>query len=228
MTLTENVSDDMLMALADGELDAGLAAQLRDRIAADPALAKRHALFVDTRAALQAAFPVEPVPERLRDTAMQAAPEAKVLPFAPRRNSAPAWGMAIAASLLLAVGGFWLGRMATPAGQIATPEVAALQLAGIPTGGEISLSDGRAARVLGSYETDIGLCRMIGLPTDRALVCKRDDGQGWITLASVATVGEDGWVPANDMGTMLIDGLLDELGAGPALPPETEAAQLAP
>ncbi|MFZ0097531.1 MAG: hypothetical protein WAK98_03535 [Gemmobacter sp.] len=228
MTLTENVSDEMLMALADGELDAGLAAQLRDRIAADPALAARHALFVETRAALQAAFPAEPVPERLRDAVMQAAPEANVLPFAPRHTSAPAWGMAIAASLLLAVGGFWLGRLATPAGQIATPEAAALQLASVPTGGVTTLPDGRTARVLGSYETDIGLCRMIGLPTDRALVCKRDEGQGWITLASVAVAGEDGWVPANDMGTMLIDGLLDELGAGPALPPEIEATLLAP
>lgn len=228
MTLTENVSDDMLMALADGELDAGLAAQLRDRIAADPALAKRHALFVDTRAALQAAFPVEPVPERLRDTAMQAAPEAKVLPFTPRRNSAPAWGMAIAASLLLAVGGFWLGRMATPADQIATPEAAALQLAGAPTGGETTLPDGQIVRVLASYDTDIGLCRMIGLPADRALVCQAGSGRGWTTLASVATTGEGDWVTANDMGTMLLDGLLDEIGAGPALPPEAEAARLTP
>jgi hypothetical protein len=224
MTLTENVSDDMLMALADGELEADLAAELHRRIAADPALAARHALFVQTRAALQAAFPLESVPDRLRDAVATAAPMATVLPFARRRSLAPVWGMALAASVLMAVGGFWLGRLAAPGGQVTTPEAAAQLLAATPTGAEATLPDGRIARVLGSYDTEIGLCRVIGLPADRALVCRRDAGADWVTLASVATATDDGWIPANDMGTMLLDGLLDELGAGPALPPGAEVA----
>ena len=46
----DGVEDDMLMALADAELPHEQAASLRARIASDPALAERFALFVETRA----------------------------------------------------------------------------------------------------------------------------------------------------------------------------------
>ncbi|RXF73737.1 hypothetical protein [Hansschlegelia zhihuaiae] len=51
---TPDVSDERLMALADGEIDAADARALRARIAADPSLAERFALFVETRALLAA------------------------------------------------------------------------------------------------------------------------------------------------------------------------------
>lgn len=49
----ENISDEQLVALADGELPAAEATALRGKIAVDPALAERFALFVETRALLE-------------------------------------------------------------------------------------------------------------------------------------------------------------------------------
>lgn len=48
----DDISDEALVALADGELDAGETARLRRRINADPALAERFAAFAETRALL--------------------------------------------------------------------------------------------------------------------------------------------------------------------------------
>jgi len=52
MTATE-ISDETLMALADGELGREEALELRARFARDPELAARYALFVETRALVQ-------------------------------------------------------------------------------------------------------------------------------------------------------------------------------
>ena len=43
-----DIDDETLMALADGEIDGAEAARLHARIAADPALAERYALFTQT------------------------------------------------------------------------------------------------------------------------------------------------------------------------------------
>jgi surface antigen len=51
---TPDALDERLMALADGELGGDEALALRARIAADPSLAERFALFVETRALLAA------------------------------------------------------------------------------------------------------------------------------------------------------------------------------
>lgn len=61
------ISDETLMALADGELDAGEAARVRQAIDHDAALAARFASFVETRALLAAGGGEadEAVPERL-------------------------------------------------------------------------------------------------------------------------------------------------------------------
>lgn len=48
----DRIEDDMLVALADAELPHDQAMNLRARIARDPALAERYALFVETRALL--------------------------------------------------------------------------------------------------------------------------------------------------------------------------------
>lgn len=105
-------SDEMLMALADGELDDITAERLWRRIETDSALAGRFALFADTRHGLQAAFPPEPVPDRLIATIMAGAPAPVVVPFRRRLAARPLAGWAMAASLVLAVGlgGFLAGR----------------------------------------------------------------------------------------------------------------------
>lgn len=230
-------SDDMLMALADDELRGVEADALRVRIAADPALAARYAVFTESRAALRLAFDPGATPDRLVDairagTPGEAVQADTVVAFRPRRAmGAP---LALAASLLLAVGagGFLAGRTLAPNGWPADPgAVAAAGLASLGTGARMDLAAGGTARVLGSYRTDHGLCRLIelALPGDRAeraVVC-RDQAREWAVVATVAAGQAETYIPASDAAAALIEQVLDDLGAGPALTPADEAAALA-
>jgi hypothetical protein len=233
----------MLMALADNELHGPEAEALRARIAADPVLAARYAVFAETRAALAAAFAPGPTPDRLTQAILAAPPQAdmatgagKVVAFRPRQWAGPA-PLALAASLLLAVGvgGFLAGRALQPGAVPADPgALAAAALADQVTGSEAALPDGGSARVLGSYQTAQGLCRMIdlALPGDRAeraVVCRDDaaQGAGWSVVAAISAGPVEAYVPASDMAAELMDQVLNDLGAGPALAPEDEAAALA-
>ena len=254
MNHPEEVNDTMLMALADGELNPPEADRLRALIAADPALAESYALFAETRALMADAFPPEPVPDRLiravldtpagsgADVAAARPARARGQLIAFRRRSAPGndgaadgprrWlGAALAASLALAmIGGFWAGRGLAPVAMVAaTPEAAAAALAATPTGGEITLPEGGGtARALASYQTDLGLCRLIGLDHSRAVVC-RDQATGrWGTAISVAAADGETYLPASDLATGLIDRLLDDIGAGAAMDAAGEAAALSP
>lgn len=236
-------SNDMLMALADDELHGPDADALRTRIDADPALAARFAVFAESRAALQAAFAPGPTPDRLV-AAIQAAPmgAAPASPELPGRNILPfrlrrattGHALALAASLLLAVGvgGFLAGRALAPGAMPADPgALAAAELAGLATGAGTSLQSGGTARVLGSYRTDQGLCRLIeiDLPDDRAersVVC-RDPERRWAVVASVTAGEAEAYIPASDTATALIELVLDDLGAGPPLDPAEEAVALA-
>ncbi len=226
-------SDDMLMALADDELRGAEADALRARIAADPALSARFAVFAESREALQLAFDPGATPERLI-AAIRDAPRQtdNVMRFRPRRMAgAP---LALAASLLLAVGagGFFADRTLVPDGWPADRgAVAAAVLADLGTGTRMDLAAGGHARVLGSYQTDHGLCRLIELTlpgdrAERAVVC-RDQAREWAVVATVAAGHAETYIPASDVAAALIEQVLDDLGAGPALTPADEAAALA-
>lgn len=236
--MTKDVSDEMLMALTDGELSDEAEAQLLARIAADSDLARRHADFVLTRRAVQAAYPAEPMPEVLIRTILDtpAAGDgghgAKVIPFRPRARRVSQ--LALAASLLLAVsvGGFLTGRATGPApAQIAAGPgpglvAAARVLAALPTGAAVPLGDA-TARVLGSFDTDAGLCRLVAVDggvEERAILCR--DGGDW--ALAFATIGGtvDGFRPASDASVEAIDRALDALGAGAAMTAADEASAL--
>ncbi len=115
------ISDEMLMAYADGELDSPTRARVDAYLGTSIDGVRRLDVYMATGRGLSDLFeqPMhEPVPQRLLDTI--AAP-AQVLPF-PRTGSArarrwtPSWPTAIAASLtLLAAGGsaFWYGNRGT-------------------------------------------------------------------------------------------------------------------
>lgn len=232
--MTKDVSDEMLMALADRELSPEIGAQLLARIAADPALAQRYERFTLTRRAVQEAYPVEPLPEALIRTILEtpASPETptkreeNVIPFRPR----PASRMALAASLLLAVsvGGFLTGRATGPEPQqVATGAVVAAQaLAALPTGASVPLGDA-TARVLGSFGTDLGLCRLVaieGAMEERAILCH--NGTEWDLAFAAVTGAMDGFRPASDISVDAIDHALDAIGAGAAMTETEEAAAL--
>jgi hypothetical protein len=220
MTRPDEVSDEMLMALADGELNELEAQRLRRLIVADQSLAARYRDFATTRSLLQDAFPLEPVPDRLR-TAVMAVGEPKVVPMRKSVTPVAGWGMALAASLVLAVGGFVVGRGTLP------DEVDVAQAtATLMTGAESSLSDGSTVRVLGSYDTDIGLCRLIAQDDLRHVVCRDPQAGGWVTALSVEAGSADNFMPASDVSVAVIDRLLDDVGAGPALDPTEEGAAL--
>ena len=236
MSNDEEVGDDMLMALADGELRGPEADALQQRMLQDPALAERYAVYVETRTLLREAFAAEPVPERLVQAVMNSPAEpmsqsaANVVPL--RRRASMAVGslprLALAATLLVAVGvsGFLAGRETAPR-QVATVDpavVAAEALARRETGDTVQLPDGQGARVLASFQTDLGLCRLIGLDGSRAVVCR--DGDAWKTALAVASGDSTAFLPASDTATGLIDDLLDRIGAGAPLDPEAERAKL--
>jgi len=104
------VPDEMLMAYADGELDAAERAQVEAAMAADPQLARRVAAHQALRSTLAAGFGKvleEPIPERLTSLARSAAaapPKGQVLPFRLHAAAAPRpwlqWG-SLAASFVL-------------------------------------------------------------------------------------------------------------------------------
>ncbi|NBB98401.1 MAG: hypothetical protein GVY34_09575 [Alphaproteobacteria bacterium] len=225
MTRPDEVSDEMLMALADGELTGADAQHLHRCINADPDLAARYAGFVETRALMQDAFPPEPVPDRLVAAVSQGGTaQAKVVPLRKRMLAAPVRGMALAASLVLAVGGFWAGRESAP--QVAAVGDIGAATASLPTGDEMSLPDGTTARVLASYQTDLGLCRMIAQGGLRHVTCRDSATGGWALALSVQDSGAGSFLPASDIGVGLIDRLLDDIGAGPALTSDAERSAL--
>ncbi len=253
MTRPDEVRDEMLMALADNELGEAEAMALRRVIATDPALARRYEGFAQGRALLQEAFPPEPVPEALVAAVRRAASDigadivaegpaaegseapGKVIPLprqSSRRASAPAgvpgWGLALAASVVLAVGAFWAGRSSLPTGP--APEAgaafAAAALSQSLTGEAVTLADGRTARALASFETEIGLCRLIGIEDSRQIACRAEGSQDWTLALSIASGEGGGFVPASDSVAPVIDQMLDALGAGPNLGPEDEAGAL--
>jgi hypothetical protein len=227
----EEVSDEMLMALADGELDSAQAAALRARIARDPELAQRLAVFTETAAALRAAFAQGEVPPRLI-AAVEAAevdrqPEDRKVVAFPSRSTL--WPMALAASLALGVGLGW-GLKGTNA-PMSAPSLAevAQAVSGVPTGETAEVARLGAARVLGSFETERGLCRLIAVEPDeggrgRFVACR--DVEGWDVALSLSDGSTAGYAPASAMGTEMIDLYLDAVGAGAALDAETEAAML--
>lgn len=231
----DHVSDDMLMALADGELDATDAQHLRMRIAQDPDLAARYADFAQTRALLQDAFAPDPVPDRLINAVLQGdAPQDKpstIVPMRRRLRAATGWGLALAASLVLAIGGFWAGRSTGP--MLADRGNIGMATATLPTGAEMLLPDGSTARVLASYNTDLGLCRMIAQDGLRHITCRDAQSGHWATALSVQAgdvKGTDtaGYLPAAQIGLALIDRLLDDIDAGPALTADNEQRALTP
>ncbi len=234
--MTKQVNDEKLMALADGELPEAEARALQSRIRTDPVLAVRFEVFVRTRRALAEALDPGPVPDYLvktiQDTPVGNPRAATVTPFRSRPIiTGSRWGLALAASLFLTVGlgGFELGRRLAP--MTAAPDsIAAVRtISEIPTGREITLATGGVARVLGSFDTAVGFCRLIALADgsethERIVACRTNDS--WRVMLSVAIDGADTYLPASDTAVGLVDDLLDSLGAGPALELDEELSRL--
>lgn len=244
--------DDLLMAHADGALSGAAAAAVARAIAGDPDVARRHAVFVATRArladlaatqgavpdALQARVAALVAAHRL-DRADRAAERAgaQVLPLRRWQRPAPVWAVPLAASLALAVG-LAAGLVATGGGPTGaagpTFGTAAVQSAldRLATG-ETAAIDGAALRIVGSFRDAADqLCREAVLSPAagdgaQAVLCRASDG-GWrVELALRQPAAAAGGALSAASGQGAVDAFLGDIGAGPALDPTAEARALA-
>lgn len=236
-------SDEMLMRLADGEIAGPEAAALHARLAAEPALAARYALFARTRDAAAAAFaPVadQPVPDRLLAAVLAAdaaarreAAPAAVLPFPLRPKRPRLLPLALAASvaaLLAAPAGYLLGRagvgeqaaLRDPLAGAGAAVAAALEA--VPSGDRREAA-GVAVQPLATHAVAGGICRDFRLEAPRGAVigvaCR--EANGWALRASVALTGGDA-LRAASADHPVIAAALERLGAEAPMDAEREAA----
>jgi hypothetical protein len=231
--MTEEPSDMMLMAYADGELDARAAESLRQAIAADAALAWRAERFRRSRDRSRQAYAdvlAEPPPERLIAAIMRDRPAAAS--GAGTASLARHLALPIAASLMLlaGLGGYLAGRnTATPQGADLLGGPALAEAVGaLLTGKEKTVSIGGAPvrlGVLATYEVEGGLCRSFeahGAAGEavRGLGCRF--GAGWHVDFAVSVPSGGGVIPAGSGPVASLDAYLDALGARGPLDREAE------
>jgi len=254
----KNVPDDArLMALADGELPGAEAAAVARAIATDPDVARRFAVFVDTRARLAAAAAAQDdVPAALRARVAdmiaahaaapaQATPAPAPPPPAPDetvlrpvfgQRTAPAWALPLAASLALAVGlgaGFMARGPGTGAPAAGFDSAAVQDALGRLATGDSAATAAGALRVVSSFRDSAGaLCREAVLaPTQGegalAVLCRAEDG-GWrADLVLRQPAGPTDGAVSAASGLGVLDAFLADIGAGAPLDPGPEARALA-
>jgi anti-sigma factor RsiW len=216
------ISDETLMAFADGTLPEAEAMRVVAAIEADPALAERVALLAEGREALRGAFAgvlAEAPPARLLAAAGGTAPP---VPAAGNDNAPPRWRVAAwaaAASLVLGVMlGTQVPRAPAPGGLLSPAVLAALEGSATGAPGPVQVS--------GTHVAEGGLvCRAFAAPeqggTLLGLACR--EPAGWRLRAAVARGPGSGFQPASGTDPLIAE-VLERLGAGPALAAEEEAA----
>jgi hypothetical protein len=244
------ITDEVLMAYADGELDAAAMAEVERALAEDEGLAERLARFSDARRAVKHAYATAPTPvpadlvARVRAMAAAAEPAsqpgsapAQVIDLASRRRPAPVWPIAMAASVALAVGlaGGWYARTggATADGlQLTALADAGIAdaLTGVPSGERVDLAGGNRFAAIATYRTDEGeLCREFEYdqPAGSTYVAVACDQSGnWVLRFAVADAAVNGgYAPASSLDTL--DAYLSATGAGQPMSADDEASALA-
>ncbi|MGP1356283.1 hypothetical protein [Roseicyclus sp.] len=244
MTPTE-YDDTVLMAYADGALDADAARRIEAAAKADPEIAARIDMFRQTGAllgALGAAREVEPLPDTLvrnvEQTLARARSDDTVVAF-PRPR--PTWRPAALAASLALVAGALGGIVATLSWQ--GPETGArsltlLDTAGLaevldslPAGASGPAGDGEVTIIASFLTGDGAFCRELELDvasggTIVSVACREDDA--WTARFAMVTQdsGAEGYAPASALATL--DAFLGTIGAGAPLSPEEEATRLSP
>jgi hypothetical protein len=244
------ISDEQLMAYADGVLTPEEAAEVERAMAEDEALAEKVALFADSRSAVKRAFGTAPaVPEALADkvralaeadAARRAAPPASnVVDLAARRRSVPIWQLpaAAAAALVLGVGlggALFQPRPGDPAEALA---IAGLgdpgiveALGTVASGERVALGDAGEFEAIATFRDGEGtLCREFdydpaGGGTMVAVACR--GGAAWDVRFVVTAAADDaqGYEPASSLDTL--EGYHAAIGSGAPLSPEEERAAL--
>lgn len=184
------IDDDLLMAFADGELDALARARVERALAEDPDLRARLEAQRRLRERLAAHYgPIaeEEAPERLR--AMLAP---KIVPLAPVRAARrPMWQTftALAATLVL---GLAIGRTLTAPGPIGVEDGTLVARGALAEALETQLAsaqaDGAATRIGVSFAGSDGrLCRTFESAAAAGLACRGE--AGWQLVMTAAPSG---------------------------------------
>lgn len=243
------MTDEMLMAYADGQLSAAEAAEVERAIAADESLAEKVAIFADSRSAVRRAYAVPPqVPTALaaRVQAMAEADAAQrrdnstasnVVDLAARRRQVPFWQLPVAASIALVIGAgsAWLlrpGGVGSDGLQVAgLNDPAIISALGTVLAGErIPVGGGAEFAAIATFRDGDGLlCREFehdrtGGATVVAVACRVD--ANWDVRFAITSAASDagGYAPASSLETL--DAYLSATGAGAPLSAEGEAAAL--
>lgn len=241
-----HLTDEILMAFADGELDKPVAAAVARVMAQDPAVARKIVEFQQSRRLTRSVFAsnlASDVPSELR-AAISAQIEAYEAASAVGERREPVEAkslrlrrmvpvrMALAASLaaVAVTAGYFLGQQSQPsAGRLAQLEdpLVLRELSRLESGRETELPVGRL-RMISTYRLpNNSLCREFRLQSTStatgAVACRTDEWNVTFAVAEPARGAE--YVPSS--GGDLVDSYLGNLGAGNPLEGEAEAKALA-
>ncbi len=243
------ITDEMLMAYADGQLAAAEASEVERALAEDEGLAAKVAMMADARMAVKNSYrTAPPVPEALEarvrglvaaDAARRQGPAgATVVDLAARRRVVPFWQLPLAAGLALAVGAgsVWLASQQDPGGagglQVAglTDPAIIEALGTLPSGEAVDLGNGARLAAVSTFRDEADrLCREFehGRPDGETVVAVacRDEAAWGVRFAVAAGAAEsDSYAPASSLETL--DAYMVATGAGAPLSAEDEAAAL--
>lgn len=241
------ISDEALMAFADGELPGGEAARISAAMLEDPNLRRRVERFRSVRRALRSTYDAvaqEPIPERLRallgDVAAHQpdekpappAPPANVVDLAAKRESRyklPPWSV-LAASVLF---GVVAGRMMSPGEN----SLLTSQEGEVRAGGALTRAlDTRLASAPENIDADIRIglsfrsqdgafCRTFSESGENGavsgLACRGEDA--WLVRVAAADEGASTEYRQAGSGAPAVLAMVDELIAGEAFDTAQEA-----
>jgi hypothetical protein len=229
------ISDEELMAFADGALDEARARVVSGLVAGDATLARRVERLRAGTAALKGAFAGQldlQAPERLRSIVEKA--PVNVVPLKPRRPSAPVWASLAAAAACLVIG-FGLGRLGGGAGLFEMRGDHALVAAGDLRGALENSASGSGvgdARIALTFpQADGGYCRVFRIDrgaraATAGLACKAHDDWAVVALGETGASGHGGIEQAAaDIPEAVLQAAADRQG-GDALDARAEAAAL--
>lgn len=221
------ITDETLMALADGELPAGQARLVQAAVDADPALQDRLRLFTETRRLLQADGAATAVSERDDALAARIRQSASAAPPPPAANMNRRPLAVLAASLAAAAIGLgWWWQAGGPMTDLPSSHLAALT--SLPSGETDELEDGQSLTLIASYRDPAGtLCREYetrsGTSMTIRIACRT--GEGWQARFAENVTASEGYVPATGEIASL-DAFLSDAALGSPLSAEEERLAL--
>lgn len=243
------VTDELLMAFADGELDAAERSRLERALADNPALRARLRIFEHTGRSLGEAFETasRPIPAFLLDERRERSifhdAADGMLSAIQRWFATPARGLAFAAVALLigfSAAMFWQGAW-RQSGAVIYAENGLLRAGGAlqtaleatPSQGFDAQQGGGAVAVVQSFvDLEGHFCReyLTRPASGHGVACRAGDGR-WAVMVHVTEGGEPkqaaDFRPAGAEQNQLIDGYVHQIMKGDALPPDVEQAALA-